>query len=105
MIGDRKAEEDAERPRRNVLAAMGGAAAAVGRFSTAATLLGAAEARAEALQKPFPPEDQQEFERDTALVRSRLGAEEFQAALAAGRALPPEQADRLAYSVGEELAR
>ncbi len=90
---------------RNVLAAMGGAAAAASRLLTAATLLSAAAARVEALQKPFPPDDQQEFERDSALVRSRLSAEEFQAAWSAGLALPAAQADQLAYLTGEEITR
>ncbi len=62
----------------------------------AARMLGAMEALREALGAPLAPANREEYERLERAVRRVLGAGEFDAALAAGRALLPGDAIALA---------
>lgn len=68
------------------------AVAAGTRSETAVRLLGAAEALREAIGAPMFPVDRVECDRAVATTRARLGAEQFEAAWAAGRRLTVEAA-------------
>lgn len=62
----------------------------------AARLLGAAEALRDRSGAPLPPADRADYERLVAGVRAALGKKTFTAGWAAGRALPLDQAIRMA---------
>jgi non-specific serine/threonine protein kinase len=72
----------------------------IGQVARAARLLGAAEELREAIGAPLPPVDRPEHEATTRAVRAGLGESAYTAALAAGRALPLEQA--IAEGLGDE---
>lgn len=72
------------------------AVAALAADEEAATLWGAAEAQREALGLPLPPSKAAELRPLQAAAQSRLGAEVWQAAWSAGRALTLDGAVRLA---------
>jgi predicted ATPase len=71
---------------------------ACGQSERAARLLGAVEAIRERIGVPVPPNARAEHEQFVAAIRAALGDEHFEAALAAGRALPAEQAAALALT-------
>jgi tetratricopeptide (TPR) repeat protein len=71
---------------------LAGIATATGREERAARLLGAAEALREELGLPLSPADSPAVEATAAAARAALGDEAFEAARAAGRALPLERA-------------
>src|SRR5262249_47764660 len=65
---------------------------AQGHSESAARLLGAEEALRAAIGYPIPPSGRAEHDETVAFLRAALGQRAFAAALAAGRALTPEQA-------------
>jgi predicted ATPase/DNA-binding CsgD family transcriptional regulator len=71
---------------------LGATAAAVGDFSRAARLLGASEALRQVIGAPLRPAYEAGYERQVALVRSRLGRESFAEGWASGAAMPLEAA-------------
>jgi len=77
-------------------------AAGDGHPATAARLLGATEAMREAVGTPLPPASQGDRDRLVADLRAALGAEEFSAAWAAGRAMTPELATAYALEICDE---
>ncbi|MEV4804118.1 BTAD domain-containing putative transcriptional regulator [Nonomuraea sp. NPDC049421] len=81
-------------PRATALALEGlaGARALGGRPEEAARLLGRAAALRESVGAPLPPGERGDVDRITAAVRKALGREAFATALAAGAALPLEDA-------------
>jgi predicted ATPase/class 3 adenylate cyclase len=74
------------------LAALGCCAAGLRQFDRAAQLFGAAEALREAAGSTIPAYFKEEYDRQTAATAEVLGQAEFQAAWAAGRAMPPDAA-------------
>jgi tetratricopeptide (TPR) repeat protein len=71
-------------------------AVAQGKFARAATLFGAEETLRSAIGHPLQPIDHAEHSRHLNAARNQLGATEFDATFAAGRALTLEQAVALA---------
>jgi predicted ATPase/transcriptional regulator with XRE-family HTH domain/Tfp pilus assembly protein PilF len=71
-------------------------ATAVGEWRQAARLLGAAAAARSALSAPPAPSDQEELDRTLARIRAAMPAPVFEAAWAAGSALPLDAAATLA---------
>ncbi|MFE6924802.1 BTAD domain-containing putative transcriptional regulator [Nocardia sp. NPDC057663] len=87
---------------RDAAFALGGAAAAtaaLGEFDTAARLLGAAEALRTSTGMPLLPAEQPDIDRATTTVRTRLGADIFAAAHAAGLDLTAAAARELIDAV------
>jgi predicted ATPase/transcriptional regulator with XRE-family HTH domain len=80
------------------LAGLGGVAARAGQPDRAARLLGAAETWFRRLHTIMQPPDRADFERDRAMVRSRLDEAAFAAAWAEGAAMTREQA--VDYALG-----
>jgi predicted ATPase/transcriptional regulator with XRE-family HTH domain len=74
------------------LAGLAGVAATIGAHVRAARLLGAAQALLDALGVRLAPADTLAYERTLAAVQAALGEADFDAALAAGRALRTEEA-------------
>jgi non-specific serine/threonine protein kinase len=68
-----------------------------GRYERAARLLGAVAALLKGLAAPFPPADQDAFERTVAVARGHLGEEGFQMAWEAGETMSLEQT--IAYAL------
>jgi predicted ATPase len=69
----------------------------------AAQLFGAADAARDAAGLPLPPAGRDWYDRAVDELQSRLGAERFQAAWAAGRALPLSQAIAAGLALVDEL--
>src|SRR5262249_25616588 len=67
-------------------------ASAQQRPGRAARLFGAAEALPDSRMSPLPPVNRSSYERDVAAACAQIDEEAFEAAWAAGRALPLEQA-------------
>jgi non-specific serine/threonine protein kinase len=82
------------------LEGMAYAAAGQGQAARAARLFGAVEALREALGAPIFPCDRADHERHAAMARRALGEGAFDAARAAGRALPLD--DAVAYALSAE---
>jgi len=80
---------------------MAGGAAARGRAQRAARLWGAAEALREEIGVPLQPEDHEFLDPYLATARSSLGEAAWQAKLAEGRAMMPEQAIEYSLSADE----
>jgi DNA-binding CsgD family transcriptional regulator len=80
---------------------MAGGAGAQGRAQRAARLWGAAEAMREDISVPLQPEDRKLLDPYLTTARSSLGEAVWQAELAEGRAMMPEQAIEYALSVEE----
>ena len=78
--------------------------AATGDASSAARMLGAAEAMREATEGGMPPSRRRRLEAAEASARAALGADAFAAASAAGRALGREAAAAEALALARELA-
>ena len=79
--------------------------ATLGRFSRATRLYAAADQLIEADREIIAmPEDREEYKRDIAHVRDRLGEAEFAAAWAAGRAMSLEEAIAYALAATGPLA-
>jgi hypothetical protein len=78
--------------------------ATTGDASTAARMLGAAEAMREATEGGMPPSRQRRLEATEAAARAALGADAFAAASAAGRALGREVAAAEALVLARGLA-
>jgi predicted ATPase/DNA-binding CsgD family transcriptional regulator len=80
------------------LAGLAGTAADAGYPERAARILAASVALLETIGVPLAPADQAVVERDVAAVRQQLGAQAWDAAWTAGRALSPAQAISLALT-------
>jgi predicted ATPase/DNA-binding SARP family transcriptional activator len=72
---------------------------ALGRAEPAARLWGASQALREAIGAPVPPKEQTRYKREMDRVRTQLGAEAFDRACTAGRAMTSDQA--VAYALEE----
>jgi predicted ATPase/DNA-binding SARP family transcriptional activator/DNA-binding CsgD family transcriptional regulator/Tfp pilus assembly protein PilF len=96
-----KAEDKQHIP--DCLEIMAGGAGAQGRAQRAARLWGAAEAMREDIGVPLQPEDRKLLDPYLATARSSLGEVAWQATLAQGRAMVPEQAIEYALSAEEPL--
>jgi non-specific serine/threonine protein kinase len=83
---------------------MAGGAGAQGQAHRAARLWGAAEALREEIGLPMQPEDRKLLDPYLAAARSSLDEVVWQAALAEGRAMIPEQAIEYALSAEEPIA-
>ena len=82
---------------------MAGGAGAQGQAHRAARLWGAAEALREDIGVPLQPEDRKLLNPYLAAARSSMGEVAWQATLAEGRAMMPEQAIEYALSAEEPL--
>jgi excisionase family DNA binding protein len=83
------------------LAGMAGMAALLGRLEPSARLFGAADMLLEQLGTALWPVDKVDCERNREFARARLGEASFDAAYAAGRAMPLERAVAEARSLAE----
>ena len=84
---------------------MAGGAGAQGRAQRAAWLWGAAEAMREDICLPLQPEDRKLLDPYLVTARSSLSEADWQAMLAQGRAMTPEQAIEYALSAEEPVLR
>jgi ATP/maltotriose-dependent transcriptional regulator MalT len=85
----------------NLLEAIAGTAVQRSEFEPASRLFGAAEELRAAIHAPRMPRTQPDYEQQVAASRTALGPELFSRLWAAGRALPQDQAVRLALALPE----
>ena len=83
---------------------MAGAAGTQGQAQRAARLWGAAEALREDIGVPLQPEDRKLLDPHLAAARSSLGEAAWQATLAEGRVMTPEQAIEYSLSAEEPVS-